>query len=226
MNIEHISIIADGNRRWAKSKGIYESLSHGIAGNYSNINNLAKHVKSKGIENLSLWAFSTENWNRSKYEVREIFDTIERGVDLFIENAHLNKYHVSHLGRKDRIPQRLRKRLCILDSETKMYNDFNLVFGIDYGGDDEIKRMVAKIIEEQPKNLENLELTDFLDMPKLPNADLIIRTGGEQRLSGYLPLHSAYSELYFTDKPFPDFTEKDLDDAIEEYKSRERRFGK
>lgn len=226
MSIRHISIIADGNRRWAKSKGLYESLSHGIAGNYSNINGLANYAKSMEISNLSLWAFSAENWSRNKYEIREIFDTIERGVGLFIENANINKYHVSHLGRKDRIPKRLSERLELLDNRTKEYNDFNLIFGIDYGGNDELKRMVAKIIASNIKNLKDIDLTSFLDIPAMPNADLIIRTGGEQRLSGYLPLHSAYSELYFVDKSFPEFTVKDLGNAIEEYEKRERRFGK
>jgi len=226
MDIKHISIIADGNRRWAKSKGLYSHLSHGIAGEYHNIVKLANYVKDKEIPTLSFWVFSTENWNRKETEVREIFDTIERGIDMFLEDFNINKYRISHLGRKDRIPKRLAQRLNLLEERTKEYKDFNLIFGVDYGGRDEIRRMVKKILLSEIKNLEGLNLNSFLDIPHMPDPDLIIRTGGEKRLSGYLPLNSSYSELYFLDKSFPELSTKDLEQAIKDYLKRERRFGK
>jgi len=151
---------------------------------------------------------------------------MERGVDLFIENADFNKYRISHLGRKDRIPLRLRERLSLLEHKTRKYKDFNLILGVDYGGKDEIIRIINKIIKSSLTKVSEEDLRNFSDLPQMPDPDLIIRTGGENRLSGYLPFNSSHSELYFTNIPFPDFTTKDLELAIQEYYTRTRRFGK
>lgn len=120
----------------------------------------------------------------------------------------------------------MRERLVLLEDKTKDYNSFNLIFGIDYGGEDEIIRMVKRIISQRVKDIQKKNLKDFLDLPWMKDPDLIIRTGGNKRISGYLPLNSSYSELYFTDKPFPDFSIGDLEIAIKDSYSRERRFGK
>lgn len=225
MKPKHIGIIPDGNRRWAKSKGVAEYLAHSTPGNYNNLSKIFETAKEEGVETLSIWAFSTENWDREKREVDELLGVIERGLDSFSLASPRDQYKFRFIGRKDRIPRRMETKILELEEETKNYSRIQIVLGIDYGGRDEILRAVNRAVREG-KELDEKGLKNLLDTRDIPDPDLIIRTGEEKRLSGYLPFQSTYAELIFLDKLFPDFTPQDLRNAIEEFEERKRRFGK
>ena len=222
---EHICIIPDGNRRWAKEKGMSGSLGHYKAGDYDNLEGLFSEARRLGVGYISLWGFSTENWKRDKKEVGAIFDLILKGIEKFRKDAKKNKIRFLHFGRKDRLPGRLRNELKELEEETKNYNDFTVVLCLDYGGRDEIVRAVNRIIKKGVKKVDEKEFEQNLDSKGIPDPDMIIRTSGEYRTSGLMPYQGTYAELYFTDVYFPDFDEKELRKAIEEYSRRQRRFG-
>jgi len=225
MKPKHIGIIPDGNRRWAKSKGVAEYLAHSTPGNYNNLSRIFETAKEEGVETLSIWAFSTENWGREKREVDELLGVIERGIDSFYLASPRDQYRFRFIGRTDRIPRRVETKILELEEETKDYSKIQIVLGIDYGGRDEILRAVNQAIREG-KELNEQGLKKLLDTKDIPDPDLIIRTGEEKRLSGYLPFQSTYTELIFLDKLFPDFTPQDLREAIKEFKERKRKFGK
>ena len=225
MKPKHIGIIPDGNRRWAKSKGVAEYLAHSTPGNYNNLSKIFETAREEGVETLSIWAFSTENWDREKREVDELLGVIERGLDSFYFASSRDKYRFNFIGRTDRIPRRMEAKILELEKETRNYSRIQIVLGIDYGGRDEILRAVNRAIEEG-KTLDEEGFERFLDTSNIRNPDLIIRTGGEKRLSGYMPFQTTYSELIFLDKLFPDFSSKDLIKAIRNFESRKRRFGK
>ena len=224
MKPKHISVIPDGNRRWAKHMGISEYLAHTTSGNYDNLLKLINTAKEQEAEILSLWAFSTENWKRNEREVYELFSVIERGLDNFILGASDNRYKFRIIGRKDNLSGEIKNKIKILEELTKSYNEMRVVIGIDYGGRDEIIRAVNKAIIKG-KQLNEEEFSKCLDTANIPNPDLVIRTGGERRLSGYMPFQSAYSEIIFTDVLFPDFTPENLIEAINEFEKRKRQFG-
>lgn len=211
MKPKHIGIIPDGNRRWAKSKGIVEYLAHSTSGNYNNLSKIFETAKEEGVETLSIWAFSTENWDREKREVDELLGVIERGLDSFYLASSRDQYQFRFIGRRDRISKRIEKKMLELEEETKQYSRIKIVFGIDYGGRDEILRAVNQAII-QGIEINEEGLMNLLDTKRIPDPDLIIRTGGEKRLSGYLPFQSTYAELIFLDKFFPDFNPQDLKD--------------
>lgn len=225
MKPNHIGIIPDGNRRWAKSKGVAEYLAHSTPGNYNNLSQIFETAREEGVKTLSMWAFSTENWDREKKEVDELLGVIERGLDSFYLASLRDQYQFRFIGRTDRIPRRMEAKILELEEETKNYSRLQGVLGIDYGGRDEILRAVNQAIREG-KELNEEGLKKLLDTRDIPDPDLIIRTGEEKRLSGYLPFQSTYAELIFLDKLFPDFTPQDLKDSIKEFKERKRRFGK
>ena len=222
---KHIVIIPDGNRRWAKINEINKVLSYNLSGGYNQIKNLCTTAKELGVKYFSLWAFSTENWKRTPKEIKEILDAVNKGLDSFIEDAHVNKYRFRHLGKKDRLPSEIKDKLNELEKRTSEYQNFNVILGLDYGGRDELIRAVNRILKNGMTEINEEIFKSYLDTKSTPDPDLIIRTGGEKRLSGFMPFQSAYSELYFTDILFPDFKQEDLKEAILEYNKRERRFG-
>ena len=224
MKPKHIGIIPDGNRRWAKSMGVAEYLAHSTSGNYHNLSKIFNTARDEGIETLSMWAFSTENWEREKREIDELLGVIERGLDSFILAAPRNQYNFRVIGKRENIPNRMEQKIKELEEETKNYENMQIILGIDYGGRDEILRAVNKAIKDgKPINEEDLK--KYLDTSGIPDPDLIIRTGGEKRLSGYMPFQSTYSELIFMDVLFPDFTSEKLVEAIKEFEDRKRKFG-
>ena len=225
MKPKHIGIIPDGNRRWAKSKHLPKKMSYFVSGNYSHLSKLIDTARTEGIEVVSIWAFSTENWKRDKKEIKEIFSTIEKGLDRFSIEKVKNRYKINFIGRKENLPLKLKNKIEKLEKETKNYGGIQLVIGIDYGGRDEILRAVNKAIKKG-KTLDEKDFNKYLDSYGIPDPELIIRTGEEKRLSGYMPFQSVYSEIIFTDILFPDFTSKDLIQCIREFESRKRRFGK
>lgn len=219
----HISIIMDGNRRWAKKRGLPSAEGH-RQGSIA-FESLMDYAKKIGLKCLSAWAFSTENWERSKEEIDYLFSLVRKEMERYKKKFIKEKIHFYHIGRKDRLPEDIRKVLEETEEATKDFDDFIVALAVDYGGHDEITRTIKKLvdgnIEITPENIEN-----NLDTAGLPKVDLIIRTGGEKRLSGYMPWQSKYAELYFSDTYFPNFGPKQLDEAIKDYNSRERRLGK
>lgn len=221
----HVALIPDGNRRWAKEQGQAVHFGHYHAGSYAHLHSLFQVAREKGVHCLSLWGFSTENWNRPSIERKAIFSLIEKSLPALEQDAHQYKIRFMHVGRKDRLPRSLVKRLVHLEQVTAEYRVFTIVLCLDYGGVDEVVR-AARSLQKQKKVITETSLFSALDTSGLPPVDMVIRTSGEQRTSGFMPLQAAYAELYFSEKYFPAFSAKDFEDALREYGKRQRRFGK
>lgn len=226
--LNHIAIIPDGNRRWAREKNLPTLEGHRRG--FDVAVEISKYIRSIGINTFTLWAFSTENWKRTQDEVGYLMRLYAEMIDKYLNDAVKDEVRVIHLGRKDRIPDYLLKKLVNIEEETKGNNKNVLNIALDYGGRDEIIRALHKIEEQGVKNseitIENFE--DFLDTANqpYPNPDLVIRTSGEERISGFMPWQGSYSEFLFLKKHFPDLTSQDIDMAVEEFNNRQRRFGK
>ncbi len=238
----HIVIIPDGNRRWAKSKGLPTLEGHNKG--HEAIVKVMQKARDLGIHTASVWGFSTENWNRDDKEVAYLMNLFEEATDAYIKDAHKNKIRIYHLGRKDRLSESLLKKLLTAEQETAQYTDHVFNLCLDYGGQEEILSMIEKIcrdvdagkilIEDIRKEVGKYQekypyylAKNYLytkDQP-YPYPDLVIRTSGENRLSGFMPWQTCYSEIYFTEKTMPEFGEEELMKAIEDYSKRERRFG-
>jgi len=224
----HVAIIPDGNRRWAREHNLPTLEGHRRG--FSNALKLAKKIRSLGISTLTLWAFSTENWNRSAEEISYLMKLYELYVDRQLKDALKEEIHVTHLGRKDRLPDKLMKKIDNLEEKTKKFDKFFFNFALDYGGRNEIVRAILKMHKEKFNfgNFSEEKFIDYLDTKDTPhpNPDLIIRSGKEQRLSGFMTWQAAYAEYKFIPKHFPAITEKDVENAVVEFGERERRFGK
>lgn len=220
----HVAVIPDGNRRWARAKNMQEAEGHKKSAQYSNLISLMEETKKLGIKFLSVWAFSTENWKRDKKEIAILFELLEGLLIKLEKEITKNKIRFRHIGRKDRLPQKIVKILRRLESKTKEFKDFNLQICLDYGGRDEILRAIKNIVKSK-KSLNPEIFSDYLDTKGIPDVDLIIRTSGEQRTSGFMPYQSTYAELYFAKKYFPDFKPRDLRNAVKDFSKRKRRFG-
>ncbi|MBU1203116.1 di-trans,poly-cis-decaprenylcistransferase [Patescibacteria group bacterium] len=222
---KHIGIILDGNRRWAKAKNL--SSLEGHRQGFSNVKKITRYTYSKGIKILSIYAFSTENWNRSKEEVSYLMGLFKLLLTKEINALNKEGVKINIFGRISDFDDKLKKLIVQAQDKTSKNNKAILNICISYGGRDEIVRAVKKIVEQNiPANKITEELiSQNLDSANIPDPDLIIRTSGELRLSGFLTWQSVYSELYFPKVTWPDFSEKDLDLALEEYNKRQRRFG-
>ena len=224
--LTHIAIIPDGNRRWAKEQGLPTFEGHRRG--FERAKELTRKSQALGIKILTLWAFSTENWKRKKDEVGYLMNIYERWIDSYLEEAIESKVRLIHIGRKDRINSTLLKKIQNAEEKTKDFTNHTLVLALDYGGQDEIirgiKNMLSSGIDSDSINASTI--SSYLDTHDIPPPDLIIRTSGEQRLSGFLLWSSAYSEFAFIDKNFPDFSDEDFENCITEFESRQRRFGK
>jgi len=231
---EHIGIILDGNRRWARSS--YDTLSGtGHPEGAKKVEEFLKWCLDLEIKTITLYAFSTENFQRPKEEVEEIMNLAEEYLQRIMKDETVHRYRVKikALGRLNTLPESLRQMIERVEEQTKDYDGFYLNIAIAYGGRAEIIDATKKIVEEVKKGetrLENIDETLFekhLYTSHLPqqDPDLIIRTSGESRLSGFLLWQSAYSELFFIDVYWPDFREIDLERAIRDFGKRERRFG-
>jgi len=221
----HISIIPDGNRRWAREKGLRSVEGYKAVG-YEHLESLVSEAKKLGVKYMSLWIFSTENWKRPKSEIKFLFDHFVRNTKTLLESSIKNKVRIRHIGRKDRLPKNVVQELIKLEEDTKDFDSMNVQMCLDYGGRDEIVRAVNKIVKEGKRKVNEKEFASYLDSVDIPDPDLIIRTSGEKRTSGFMPFQSSYSELYFADVHFPDFTSKELRKAVEEFSRRRRNFGK
>ncbi len=222
---KHVAIIPDGNRRWARSKNLIELKGHEKSAEKSNVISLIEEAFALKIDYVSIWGFSTENWKRKKIEVSFLFNLMMKVIRDLREYIAEKEIRFRHIGRKDRLPKKLALELELLEKETKNNNKLNLQIFLDYGGRDEIVRSVNKILNERRKKITEDEFSLYLDTYGLPDPDFIIRTSGELRLSGLMPFQSVYSELYFSEKNFPDFKAEDFRKAVFEFSERKRRFG-
>jgi undecaprenyl diphosphate synthase len=223
----HIAIIMDGNRRWAKSKGLPTLEGHRRG--YNKVKEVGNWCKKKGIKVLTLWAFSTENWNRSKEEVDYLMRLFKHALSKKeVSGFNKNGIRLQIIGQKERLSKELQQLVKEAEEKTKNNKEGILNLAISYGGRPDILQAIQKIIEKKiPAEKISEEIVDRnLLTAGLPDPDLMIRTSGELRTSGFLIWQSAYSELYFSEKYWPDFAEKDLDRALEDYANRQRRFGK
>lgn len=221
----HIGIIIDGNRRWARERHLPTLVGHtkGIA----NIKKIVVYAQKLGIKILTSYAFSTENWKRSKKEVNYLMRLFEKFIDKNIQEFHQKGIQLRHLGQLRGLPPSLQKKIKQAVDLTKKNQKMIFQVALNYGGRDEIKRTIQKIIKKRVKlkKITDDFIAKNLDTAGLPDPDLIIRTSGEQRLSGFLLWQSAYAELYFPKIYWPDFNEKELDKAILDYCQRQRRHG-
>jgi len=225
--IKHLAFIMDGNRRWAKEKGLPTLVGH--AKGYQRVEPLVTYAQKLGIKHVTFWAFSTENWKRDEKEVTYLMNLFR---DMFRSNLLKklvkNGGRIVVLGEIDPFPQDIKENIKKIVEESKTNTDIIINIGLNYGGRAEILHAMKRIMQDK-KNIEDLTedmFSKYLYTHDQPDPDLIIRTGGQYRLSGFLPWQGIYSELYFPDVYWPDFTEKELDKALEEFFRRERRFGK
>ncbi len=221
----HVGIIPDGNRRWARTRGQEPHFGHYTSASFQHLQELFATAKEAGVQYLTLWGFSTENWKRAAAERGALFALLEDGVRRLRADASVNKIRFRHLGRKDRLPASLAEELRLLETESAKYTDFHVQLCLDYGGSDELVRAMNKLLAGGTKLVDESTLFQALDAPDIPPVDLLIRTSGEQRTSGFMPLQAAYAELYFVPTHFPDFDARALKEALEDYSSRQRRFG-
>lgn len=222
---KHIVLIPDGNRRWAKEHEL--PLEEGHKKGFDAVIKTARAAQDWGIKYFTIWAFSTENWNRSPSEVRYLMILFKEFIKKFLKEFLEKGVKLIHLGRKDRIPKFLRETLEDAEAKTTKNNKFFVNIALDYGGRDEILRAINKITSNgyHGKKITEEEFAKHLDTNGQPEPDLIIRTSGEKRLSGILPWQAAYAELYFEKAYLPDFTPEHLKKAILDFSARQRRFG-
>ncbi|MEK7611846.1 MAG: polyprenyl diphosphate synthase [Patescibacteria group bacterium] len=219
---KHVVIIPDGNRRWAKQQGREAAKGHEQGAETTMA--LLEEAIRKGIPYFTLWGFSTENWNRSKYEIDHLM-RIFRGYLKRIETKlHEQEASFKHFGRKDRLPQDIVTELHNLEETTRRYKKGSLGLALDYGGRDEILRAANQLRGSQTEIGEEA-FSSALDTHNFPDPDLIIRTSGEQRLSGIMPWQAAYAELYFAEELFPDFGVPQFQVALADFNKRKRNFG-
>ena len=222
----HVAIIMDGNGRWAKKRGLPRLVGHNAGGD--NIRPVVKVFADHGVKYLTLYMFSTENWNRPRIEVAGLLSLLARKIDKETQAFHRENIRLVHLGRLDRLSQKLRDKVLGAVELTKNNTGLTLCLAFDYGGRDEIVQAARRIATAgiADDNIDESEFVRHLYNPEIPDPDLVIRTGGESRLSNFLLWEAAYSELYFTAVLWPDFGRKEIEEALSEYKRRQRRFGK
>lgn len=224
---EHVAIIMDGNRRWAKKQGLRAIFGHEHVVN-NVIEPLVDRCIARGVRYLTLWAFSTENWGRDKEELEAMMQLFRMAFEKKVEALHAKGVRLKILGEINKFPQDIAKRAKEWVELSKDNTAITVSFALNYGGRDEILRACRAAVSAglSPEELTEESFAQFLDTSYMPDPDLIIRPGGQQRLSGFLPWQSVYSELFFLDTLMPDFTPDDLDRILEEFAGRTRKFGK
>ena len=226
---QHIAIILDGNGRWAKAKGMPRNYGH--AQGSKNVERICEEAWRMGIKYLTVYAFSTENWNRLDSEVAALMQLLRNYMKTCLKTAAKNDMKIRVIGDIDPLDDDIKNRIRELEAATVDNGGLNFTIALNYGSRDELTRAarkMAKDCEEGKLKAEDIDesvFESYLDTHDIPDPDLMIRTSGEQRLSNYLLWQLAYSEFYFTDVPWPDFTKEELVKAIEEYNHRHRRFG-
>ena len=226
---QHIAIILDGNGRWAKAKGMPRNYGH--AQGSKNVERICEEAWRMGIKYLTVYAFSTENWNRPASEVSALMTLLRNYMKTCLKTAAKNDMKIRVIGDIEPLDDDIKNRIQELESATVNNGGLNFTIALNYGSRDELTRAARKIARDcadgklEADDIDESVFESYLDTHGIPDPDLMIRTSGEQRLSNYLLWQLAYSEFYFTDVPWPDFTKEELVKAIEEYNHRHRRFG-
>lgn len=220
----HVAIILDGNRRWAKQRGLPAKKGH-YYGIYKALWPLVLDAPAQGIKYLTVWGFSTENWNRNADELEYLFKLFERGIRNRINKLNHAGIRIRAIGQLDRFPESLQQALTDAIARTKNNTKMTFTMALSYGGRQEIVDAAQKLVDRKADKITPELVTSALYDPDLPDIDLLIRTSGEKRLSGFMPWQLTYAELYFTDKMWPDFSSADLAEALKDFSGRQRRFG-
>lgn len=221
----HIGYILDGNRRWAKKHGLPTYEGH-LAG-YNALKDIIEASAEKGVQYISFYTFSTENWSRAESEVRGIMRLIRRLFKSDIKQLVKEGYRLVVLGTREKLPDDINAMIDEAEEKSKGGVKATLAMCFNYGGQQEIVEATKRVIESgiDPQELTNTNFVQFLDHPDVPPCDLIVRTSGEQRLSNFMLWRAAYSEFLFLDKLWPEMTKEDVDGILEEYSKRKRRYG-
>lgn len=221
----HIGIIMDGNGRWAEYRGLNRSAGHkeGLVA----AKNIVKQARDSGVKYLSLYTFSTENWRRTEDEVNFLMGLIKTSLKKEYRFYRENEIRVLHSGDLSRLPEDIRREIYDVEHDTRNFGKLTVNLAINYGGRDEIIRAVQSAQSDGINliDLNERRITRYLDQPELPDLDLVIRTGGEQRLSNFMIWRASYAELYFSPTFWPDFQAAEFRGILEWYRGRQRRFG-
>ncbi|HKX85498.1 MAG TPA: isoprenyl transferase [Flavobacterium sp.] len=226
----HLAIIMDGNGRWAKQKGMLRAFGH--ENGTKSVRTTVESCARLGINNLTLYAFSTENWNRPKLEVETLMKLLVSSLKKELATLEKNNIRLNSIGNFESLPKGVQKELSEVIEKTKNNTRMTLTLALSYGSREEILNAVKKISDKVKNNIISIDsidesiLNNHLYTHDLPDVDLVIRTSGEHRISNFLLWQIAYAEFYFTDVLWPDFTDEHLYEAIISYQKRERRFGK
>ena len=227
---KHIAIIMDGNGRWAIQKGLLRTIGHEKGS--TAVRNIVEASAEIGIENLTLYAFSTENWNRPKFEVDTLMKLLVSSIKKGIDKLHENNIKLSAIGDLNSLPAKVLEELTDVIKKTKNNTRMTLTVALSYGSREELVHAMKEIGNKvknniiSPEKIDETIINEHLYTQNLPDVDLLIRTSGEQRISNFLLWQIAYAELYFTDVLWPDFSKEELYLALHSYQNRERRFGK
>ena len=231
MNVpQHIAIILDGNGRWAKAKGMPRNYGH--AQGSKNVEKICEEAWRMGIKYLTVYAFSTENWSRPENEVAALMKLLRNYMKTCLKTAAKNDMKIRVIGDIEPLDDDIKSRIRELEAATTDNGGLNFTIALNYGSRDELTRAAQKMAKDcaegkiKAEEIDESVFETYFDTHGIPDPDMMIRTSGEQRLSNYLLWQLAYSEFYFTDVPWPDFTKEELVKAIEEYNHRHRRFGK
>ena len=226
---QHVAIILDGNGRWAKSKGMPRNYGH--AQGSKNVEKICEAAYKMGVKYLTVYAFSTENWKRSKDEVDGLMKLFRSYLKKCIKLADKNKMRVRVIGEVSAFDQDIQESIARLEQYSQKYDEIYFQIALNYGSRDEIIRGIRKLAQDaadgkvKPEEIDEHVFDNYLDTAGIPDPDLMIRTSGEERLSNFMLWQLAYTEFYFTDVLWPDFNKKELIKAIEYYNGRDRRFG-
>ncbi|MBM3958895.1 MAG: di-trans,poly-cis-decaprenylcistransferase [SAR202 cluster bacterium] len=223
---DHVAIIMDGNGRWASARS--RPRTEGHRAGTGNVRRIVQHLARKGVKHVTLFAFSTENWERPAEEVSFLMELVREVIKTEVAELHRQGIRVRHLGTLDRLDPGFRQEIENAVALTALNQGMTLNVAFNYGGRDEIVRAVRRIVESRVpvEDVDEALVRRHLFCPELPDPDLMIRTGGEFRISNFLLFQSAYSEFYSTETNWPDFGPEDVDRALEAYARRQRRFGK
>jgi undecaprenyl diphosphate synthase len=226
----HVAIIMDGNGRWAERRGL--SRIEGHRAGIESVRAVVRAAGELGVEFLTLYAFSIENWNRPQSEVAELMQLLDQYLETELENVMENDIRVRAIGRLERLPPGVRRRVAHAVEVTRENRAMTLVFALSYGGRAEIVDAVRALLRDaeegkvDPEGVDEKMFASYLYDPEIPDPDLLIRTGAESRVSNFLLWQIAYAEIYTTDRMWPDFREADLEEALNDFRRRERRFGR
>jgi len=219
--LKHLGIIMDGNGRWAKKRNMPRTYGHNVAA--KKLGDIIKYAKKRGIETVTVYAFSKENWDRPKKEVDFLMSLFEKYLDEIHKQNEKDNIKIKIIGDKTDLSEKLIKKISEVEEKTKN-NKFTFNIAVNYSGRDEIVRAVNKVVDKG-ENITEETISNNLDTANVPDPDMIIRTSGEMRISGFMLWQMAYSEFMFIDKLWPDFEKEDLDIVINEYNKRNRTFG-